>query len=336
MANFWRNLNLPILALAPMEDVTDSVFRQLLVGHGRPDVMFTEFTNCEGVQSVGQAKVIHRLKFDPIERPLVAQVWGITPEDYYETAKLIQAMGFDGIDINMGCPVKKIIQQGACSALIKNPGLAKDIIQATKQGAPDLPVSVKTRIGFNQIQTEEWCGFLLCECRPDVLIVHGRTVKEESKVPCHWDEIGKVVKMRDEIYATQSQKPLILGNGDVQSRDLALQKVNQYKVDGVMVGRGIFHNPWLFNPDYRDAGQADILRVSTGLPVSPQEKIDLLLEHLDLFENTWAGLKNYNALKKYYKIYIHGFAGATSLRTELMNTTNYQEARQVIQNSYSI
>ena len=222
MTNFWKDLDLPIIALAPMEDVTDTVFRQIVrlvsglessddiqqrviaitnsqrqvlsQSKAGPSVVFGEFTSCEGVQSVAQAKVIHRLKFDSSERPIVAQVWGITPQNYYDTAKLILELGFDGIDINMGCPVKNVIRQGACSALIKNPSLAKAIITATHEGCGGkLPVSVKTRIGFNSITTQEWCGFLLSENKLAALTVHGRTVKEESKVPNHWDEIGKVV-----------------------------------------------------------------------------------------------------------------------------------------------
>jgi tRNA-dihydrouridine synthase len=190
-----------------MEDVTDTVFRQVIQSVARPDVFFTEFTSTAGVQSSGQAKVIHRLKYSQNERPIVAQVWGITPDDYYKTAKLVVDLGFDGMDINMGCPVKNVIKQGACSALIKSPSLAKEIILATKEGLQNkIPLSVKTRIGFNKIETESWCGFLLNDCQPEVLTIHGRTVKEESGPPAHWDEIGKVVNINKQISSNKRQK----------------------------------------------------------------------------------------------------------------------------------
>ena len=214
--NFWENLPKPIFALAPMEDVTDTVFRRLLREINstedsiRPDVMFTEFTSVEGIESEGAEMVMKRLKYTEVERPLVAQIWGITPENYFNSAKKIAELGFDGIDINMGCPVKKIIKKGACSALIESHSLAKEIVEATKEGSNGLPVSVKTRIGFKTIQTEDWIGFLLAETIPVTLTVHGRTVKELSKVPNHWDEIGKAVKLRDEIQSGVKQKTLIL------------------------------------------------------------------------------------------------------------------------------
>jgi tRNA-dihydrouridine synthase len=206
-SNFWQELPTPFWILAPMEDVTDTVFRRVIAHCGRPHVFFTEFASVEGIQSVGQAKVMHRFRYHEEERPLVAQVWGITPEDYYNTAKMVVEMGFDGMDINMGCPVKKVIAQGACSALIKNPSLAKEIVQASKEGlANKIPLSIKTRIGFNKIQTEEWIGFLLNETKPAALTIHGRTVKEESKAPCHWDEIGKGVEINNQLKRDRKEK----------------------------------------------------------------------------------------------------------------------------------
>ena len=307
--SFWHRLAKPIMILAPMEDVTDTVFRRIIADCGRPDVMFTEFTNCEGAQSVGQAQVVKRLKYTEIERPLVAQIWGVTPEDYYKTAVLIRGLGFDGIDINMGCPVRKIIKQGACSALIKNPSLAKEIVEATKEGAGELPLSIKTRIGFSSIQTEEWLGFILRECRPEVLTVHGRTVKEASKVPNHWDEIGKVASLNREL----GGQTLIVGNGDVktlvQARDLAAE----YGLDGIMIGRGILDNPWLFNP------KIDLLEITL------RQKIETLKTHLRLFDEVWGQEKNFSLMKKYYKIYINGFAGAADIRAKLMECDTVAE-----------
>lgn len=317
MENFWKQIRKDkkyITMLAPMEEVTDTVFRQIINYIGRPDVFFTEFTNVEGLQSVGSEQVGQRLKFISDEQPLVAQVWGITPKDYYNSAKKIVQMGFAGIDINMGCPVKKIIKKGACSALIKNPDLAKEIIEAVKEGvAGKIPVSVKTRIGFNQVDTENWCRFLLRECKPDVLTVHGRTVKELSLSPCHYDEIGKVVEMRDELGADT----LIIANGDIASLAQADELVSQYGFDGVMVGRGVFHNPWIFNPGV-DPNK-----------ISIQTKVNLMLRHTMLFEQTWGNHKNFATMKRFFKMYINGFDGAADFRNQLMQCKNYAEVETI-------
>lgn len=214
MKNFWqKQINLdseePFFILAPMEDVTDIVFRGIIRKYNsaeyvksrlgivlyqkiNPEILFTEFTNCDGMCSVGQSRVIHRLKYDPNERPIIAQIWGKTPQNYYETAKLCLELGFDGIDINMGCPEKNVIKQGCCSALINNKELAKEIIDSVKKGTEGkIPVSVKTRIGFKLIQTENWFNFLLDQDL-DAITVHGRTVAQDE-VPANWDEIAKVV-----------------------------------------------------------------------------------------------------------------------------------------------
>jgi nifR3 family TIM-barrel protein len=314
MTSFWHSLKKPILALAPMEDVTDTVFRQVIAACGRPDVMFTEFTSVEGIQSVGQAKVIHRLQYTENERPLVAQIWGVTPQDYFKTGMLVKELGFDGLDINMGCPVKNVIKQGACSALIKNPSLAKEIICAAKEGVgPNIPVSVKTRIGFKTIQTEEWIGFLLRECSPEVLTIHGRTVAEASKVPVHWEEIQKAVEIKKQL----GSQTLIIGNGDILSLSEAHEKATQYGLDGIMIGRGVFQNPWIFNSDI------DINQVTV------QKRLETLLFHIQLYEQTWGGQKNYQILKRFFKIYVTGFTGAAQLRAKLMETKHYSESIQL-------
>jgi tRNA-dihydrouridine synthase len=330
--NIWQSLPKPIFALAPMEEVTDTVFRRIIQKAGgknsKLNLTFTEFTSCEGLQSVGFNKVSHRLKYHKSENtnkiPLIAQIWGITPQDYYKSAKMIKQMGFAGIDINMGCPVKKVIKMGACSALIKNPSLAKEIVQAVREAEPQLPLSIKTRIGFNIIETEKWCMFLLNECRPDALTIHGRTVKEESKVPCHWDEIGLVVKIKNQL----SPKTIIIGNGDVLSLTQAEQKIAEFGVDGVMIGRGVFQNPWLFNPNLKPEN------------ISPIKKLKLLKLNVKMFEKEWnknnANLKNYQTLKRFFKIYINGFVGSAGIRAKLMQTNSYEqfweEFEQIIAN----
>ena len=242
MKNIWNTLEKPFLVQAPMEDVTDTVFRQIIAKCGKPDVFFTEFTNVEGMCSKGRDHVGRRLIFTSVERPIVAQIWGLDPSKFFETAKMVKDMGFDGIDINMGCPEKSVVKRGACAGLIHNPTLAKEIIEAVKKGAGDLPISVKTRIGIKEIETEVWIEFLLKQ-NLDALTVHGRTVKEMSDVPAHWDEIGKVVKLRDKL----NVNTLIIGNGDIKSLDDALEKHKKYKVDGIMIGRGIFENLWIFD-----------------------------------------------------------------------------------------
>lgn len=310
--NFWQKLTKPFLILAPMDDVTDTVFRQIVAQTARPDVYFTEFTNCDGLNSKGRDALMNRLQYSQIERPIVAQIWGTNPKTFYQTAQLVQKLGFDGIDINMGCPVRTITRHGACGALIKNPNLAKQLIDATKKGAPNLPLSVKTRIGVDKITTKEWISFLLDQ-NLAALTIHGRTVKEQSKVPTHWDQIAKAVKLKDRLRPT-STHTLIIGNGDVQSYQEALEKAKKYKLDGIMIGRGIFHNPWVFKK-----GQA--------YQPSTTEKLQLLLTHTQLFDQTWGKTKNFAILKKFFKIYASGFGGAGDLRTKLMQTNSLSEVQ---------
>lgn len=333
MRSIWEKLPKPIFSLAPMEDVTDTVFRQLIIDCGRPDIFFTEFTNVDGMNSRGDEKVSQRLKFGKNEKPLIAQLWGVNPENFYVAAKRIVAMGFDGIDLNMGCPQRDVTRHGACSALIKNHTLAKEIIEATRSGAGNLPVSVKTRIGFSKIVTEEWIGFLLEQNLP-LITVHGRTSAEMSKVPAHWDEIGKAVKMRDEREKKQKAltpnplpkgegdqgaalHTLIMGNGDVMSLSEAKEKVEEFKLDGVMIGRGIFHNPWLF------AGIDPTTK-------SIADRLQLLKKHVALYESTWGQKKNFQVLKKYFKIYLADFEGASDMRQIFMETNSYEEVKELV------
>lgn len=311
MKSIWETLPTPIFSLAPMEDVTDTVFRQIVISCGRPDVFFTEFTNVDGMNSRGDEKVSQRLLFTPFEKPLIAQVWGVTPENFFKAAKRIASMGFDGIDLNMGCPQRDVTRHGACSALIKNHALAKEIIEATREGAGKLPISVKTRIGFSKIVTEEWIGFLLEQNLP-LITVHGRTAAEMSKVPAHWEEIGKAATIRNEM----KKNTLIFGNGDVQSLSEAKEKVSRYGLDGIMIGRGIFHNPWLF------AGVDPATK-------TVKERLALLRKHVDFYERVWGKNKNFQVLKKYFKIYLADFEKASDLRAKFMETNSYQETKDL-------
>jgi tRNA-dihydrouridine synthase len=318
MSNFWQEFNDPVFSLAPMEDVTDTVFREIVLGTTHPgnlNVVFTEFTSVEGMNHpVGRKRVSERLIVNNSERELldklnvklVAQIWGRNPEIYHNIAKYItENYTFDGLDINMGCPVKKVIKNGACSALIGEPGLAKEIIQATKEGT-HLPVSVKTRTGIKEHQTEEWISQLL-EVDPAAIILHGRTQRMQSDGNANWDEIAKAVQLKNRI------KPHIPfhGNGDVFSFEDGLQKIKESGANGAMIGRGIFQNPWFFNPEKTEA--------------TKKERIEKLLQHTRLFEQTWSGMKNFNVLKRFYKIYLNNFPGAAKLRADLMKVKDYEE-----------
>lgn len=310
MTNIWQQLKeskSPFYVLAPMDDVTDTVFRQIVAKHAPADLMMTEFANVDGYCSPGKEAIMSRLKLSESEGPVVAQIWGIGPNHYYQMASDLIEMGFAGIDINMGCPVKDMIKKGACSAMIQNPNLAAEVIAATKEGAKGrLPVSVKTRIGFNHIDTENWIGFLL-EQNLDALIVHGRTKKEMSKVYAHWDEIKKAAELRNRI----SPNTIIVGNGDVTSKADGDSKASLSGVDGIMIGRGIFHNLFVFEPNAREHAEAEML--------------DIMAEHIKLYIDTWGDSKPYDPLKKFCKIYINGFEGAARMRGAFMETKSPDE-----------
>lgn len=318
MTNFWQNIKTPVFSLAPMEDVTDTVFREIVMGMSSPghlNVVFTEFTSVEGMNHpVGRTRVSERLIVNESELELlkklniklVAQIWGRNPEIYKSIARyLTDNYQFDGIDINMGCPVKKVFKQGACSALIGEPSLAKEIIEATKEGT-NLPVSVKTRTGIKHHQTEEWISELL-EVEPAAIILHGRTQRMQSEGDASWEEIAKAVQLKNQI---NPNIPLH-GNGDVFSYEQGLKRISETGVDGVMIGRGIFQNPWFFNPEKTE--------------ISKDERIEKLIQHTKLFEQTWSGKKNFNILKRFYKIYLNSFEGAANMRADLMQVNDYEE-----------
>lgn len=327
----WKDLPKPFYALAPMEGVTDTVFRQVVGSLAAPDVYFTEFTNCEGMMSKGREKVRRRLIYSENERPLIAQIWGLDPSAFFEVSKQIGEMGFDGIDLNMGCPVSAVVARGSCSGLIGNPPLAKEMIEATKKGVQSagwrIPVSVKTRIGLKNITTAEWIGFLL-EQNLDALTVHLRTQKEMSNVPAHFDELEKIVKLRDKI----APNTVIIANGDIVSKSQGKELVEKYGIDGVMIGRGVFHNPFVFN------GTANYELKTKN------ERIELLKKHIDMFEKVWTQdhpltdkeiAKLFPPLKRFFKIYISGFEGASELREKLMSTHTVDEVRRILSTTYS-
>jgi len=314
MANIWYKLKTPLICLAPMDGVTDSAFRQLLVQIGKPHLMFTEFTNVQAIFSHDNTALDQHLKFSPVEKPPIAQIWGLIPELFKQATALLRQMGFDGVDLNFGCPDKSVIKKGACSALINDRTLAREIITATQAGAAGkLPVSFKTRIGFDKVDTQDWLKFLL-SFSPAAITVHGRTAKQMSKVDNNWAEIRKAVTIRDQL----KSKTLIIGNGDIINLKDAYQKIKDYHLDGIMIGRGVFHDPFIFNPK------------KSIQDLSRQQKIDLLLQHLKLFVNTWGDQKSFHILKRFFKIYIKDFPGALALRTQLMNTSSAKKVSTIL------
>ncbi|MBU1046418.1 tRNA-dihydrouridine synthase [Patescibacteria group bacterium] len=367
MSNFWKKIkenknssfaeasaNRPFFALAPMLDVTDSAFREIVAKYGKPDVLWTEFVSCDGMCSEGKEKLMHLLHYTEKQRPIVAQLFGSNPENFKKTARIVAELGYDGIDINMGCPQKTILKQGAGACLISTPDLAREIIRATKKGAGDLPVSVKTRIGYKEDTLEEWLPVIIEE-KPVAITVHGRTQKEMSQVPARWDRIKKAVEM------AKGTGIIMIGNGDVKSIEEGIERAKESGVDGVMIGRGIFGNPWLFS---RKCGQdADIYRINaekfvgteylqidndldTGCP-SIEEKLGVLIEHIELYEKYYAKeykegdwvfkssrsdgrIKPFNMMKKHIGAYVKEFKGAKELRMELMETESEKEAVDIL------
>lgn len=307
--NFWKGLQKPIMILAPMDGVTDSVFRQIVCFVGKPDVLFSEFVPVEAILSKAKDKILESsLKYTEVERPIVAQIWGSDPEKFYKVAQILTKLNFDGIDINMGCPVHDVIKTGACSALINNPQLAQEIIYSTIKGTPNLPISVKTRIGFKTIETKKWVEILL-QTPITALTLHLRTAHEMSKVSAHWEEIEKAVAIRNKL----NSKALIIGSGDIKTLKEARAKCKKYAIDGVMIGRGIFENVWFFNESV-DIGK-----------ITPQQKIELLLKHLKLFESTFGDSRHFEFMKKFVKCYVNNFEGALQEREKLMKTKTLEE-----------
>ena len=323
--NYTRDLQRPFFVLAPMDDVTDTVFRQTVAGLAAPDLFFTEFVNVDGLMSPGRSKLLKKLRFVPSEKSLVAQLWGLQPENFRAVAAQIadgslarelglpEGCNFVGVGLNMGCPAKSEVANGTCSALIKkeNRELAAQIIGATRGGLGGrLPLSVKTRLGFSEVDMS-WFEFLLGQDL-NMLTVHGRTRKEMSKVPAHWELIGEISKMRDRL----APQTLLVGNGDVESRAEGEVLAAQYGLDGIMVGRGVFHNPLVF----AERGPA----IWEGYDMA--RRVGLYRRQVELFASTWQhGERNIKTLNKFCKVYINGFDGAKELREKLMEAASTDE-----------
>ena len=349
--NFWSDLPKPFFILAPMEAVTDVVFRHVVARASAPDIWFSEFTNATGWVHAGQKAIGGRLIKTDDENPIVAQIWGGEPGDMEQLALHCRELGYHGIDINMGCPAKSAIKSGG-SALIRKPDVAIAAIKAAKTAG--LPVSVKTRLGYTHI--DEWRDWLTTLLQQNIvnLTIHLRTKKEMSKVPAHFELIPEIIALRDEI----APQTLLTINGDIENREHGLELSNKYPgIDGIMIGRGVFHDPFCFSvkePLVTKLAEASAVRVSTDAysivtrreavsddfgdekatnlqRARQKELLDLLSYHLDLFDQWQPQLgRPYETLKRFFKIYVRDFAGASEMRASLMETKSTDQARKII------
>lgn len=333
--NFWSRLPRPFTVLAPMEDVTDTVFRRVIARRGAPHVFMTEFIHTAELFHVKRKYARQRAYIDPAEaadlrlgtplftaeglpaRPaLVAQIWGNDPEAYRKAVPVLLERGFDGIDINMGCPAHKVVRRGECSGLIDRPALAKELILAAREAAGTAPVSVKTRLGVRARKTEEWAGFLL-ELDLPALTIHGRIAAQMSEGDADWGAVRQVRELRDRM----GKSTRILGNGDLFSCDDLDRRAAETGVDGLMVGRGIFRDPDIFG---------------RGRPHVPFEQSSwterraVMVDHIEEHRRVWDGQKGYDALKGFYKVYTRGPEGYLALRERLFETRTHDEALAVI------
>jgi len=354
--NFWqklkKELGRPIMVLAPLADVTDPAFRRVIAKYGKPDAMWTEFVSADGLflspvreycekflnneiskdelfslsNSIGGSNLTKDLAYTEEERPIIAQFFTSKPELMEKAVVLAGKLGFDGVDINMGCPDKSIEKQGCGSAHIKNPKLAQEIILSAKRGAEkvmektgkDFPISVKTRVGYNKVELETWLPEIL-ETNPSLVTIHARTRKEMSLVPARWEHVKRAVEIRDSFVDSNGNKSqtLIFGNGDVVDLEDAEKKAEATGCDGVMLGRAIFGNPWRFN---RNKKIED---------VSISERLSAMVEHTKLFEELLPH-KSFAIMKKHYKAYVNGWDGAKELRMKLMEAKTAEEVEVIV------
>jgi tRNA-dihydrouridine synthase len=349
--SFWNTLEKPFFVLAPMADVTDPAFRRIISKYSRhseegggPHVFWTEFVSADGLVSGGREILKRDLAYTEEERPIVAQLFSSNPKNMEEACRMCAEMGFDGIDINMGCPDKSIEKQGAGASMMKTPDIAISVIQAAKRGAPGLPISVKTRVGYNKVEIDTWIPLLLTQDLA-ALTIHARTRKDMSKVPANWEYVQEVVKLRDAI----APQTLIIGNGDVADIQDGYKKIQESGCDGAMIGRALFGNPWIFDQNKKTK------RTPTKIPkllmklipttwmkklrgddrytlldIHPKERLLVLREHIILFDELLGDIKSYSIMKKHFKAYIHGWRGSKEMRALLMDTTSKDEAITVI------
>jgi nifR3 family TIM-barrel protein len=328
LRGFWQRLvdekllhGDSLCVLAPMADVTDVAFRTMIAKYSKPagpDVMWTEFVSADGLMSPGREVLARDLEFTDAERPVVAQLFSSTPENVKKAATLCRELGFDGIDLNMGCPDRSVEKQGSGAAHMKDWKRAQEVIRAAQEGAGNIPVSVKTRIGYNKVEFMEWLPKIL-ECNIPALIVHLRTRKELSLVDAHWELVPEIVKLvRDMTGSLEEGGTIVLGNGDIKSVTEGKEKAKTAGCDGVMVGRGVFGMPWFFDEEEWNRGK----------PL--EERLRICIEHTKLYEEKLGDIKSFATMKKHYKAYVHGFDGAKELRMQLMECGNASEVEQTI------
>lgn len=320
MENFWQKLPKPFFALAPMANITDAAFRRVVAECGRStrtgsrggaDVLWTEFVSADGLQSKGREKLLIDFLYSEEERPIVAQIFGGKPENIRKSAALAAELGFDGVDINMGCPDRAVEKQSAGAALIKNPSLALELIAAAKEGAHSasrrIPVSVKTRTGYNTHKTQEWIALLL-SAHPAAITIHARTRKEMSKVPACWEEVTKAVEL------ARGTGTLIIGNGDVRTMEEGRVRAKETGCDGIMIGRGAIGNPWVFAERTPDT----------------HERFTVMRRHVQLFRELLGAHKNFAEIRKHLAAYTKGLTGAAELRARLMSAQSLDELEEVL------
>ena len=311
MNNFWSELPKPFFILAPMEAVTDVVFRHVVAQAAAPDIYFTEFTNATGWVHAGDKAIGGRLVKTDDEHPLVAQLWGADPDAMAKLASHCKELGFHGIDLNMGCPDSSAVKAGGGAGMIKTPELAGKMIAAAKESG--LPVSVKTRLGYSSVS--EWREWLTSLLQQDIvaLTIHLRTKQEMSKVDAHWEIMKEIRELRDEI----APQTLLIGNGDVRDRAHGLELIDETGIDGVMIGRGVFHDPWAFAPEPSEH--------------TVEERFTLLRSQLELYDQYSALTgRPFDTLKRFFKIYVRDFPDAAVLRDKLMHTHTTDEVRTLL------
>lgn len=311
--NFWQSYNKVIAIQAPMEDVTDAAFRKIIANNGKPDIMMSEFTSADGIVSPGFERLKDRLLYDESERPIVLQLFSSKPDKMFKAAEIASKYGFDGIDINMGCPDKNVCGQGSGAALIKNPELAKDLIKAALDGGQGIPVSVKTRIGFTYINFQSWIPNLL-EQPISGLTVHLRTRKEMSKVPAHWEFAKEIAEIKNSI----RPETKLIGNGDIKSYEEGVQLSKDNSLDGFMVGRGIYGNPWFFNSKIKKEDLEKKIILET------------LVEHIQEFDKLLGSNRHFVIMRKHFKSYLSGLVADKNKLLDLLNSNSAEEAISII------
>ena len=361
--NFWRRIYRPIIGLSPMDGVTDASFRYITAKHGGPDVTFTEFVNIQAAFHAAHT-LIKDLTYGEIERPVVAQIYGRSPEMFYRVSHIVCELGFDGLDVNMGCPAKKVAAAGCGAALIRAPELARSIIRAAARGVKDwcdgqtlndievepelvekirianrlrtgiegplgrrpIPVSVKTRLGYDRIVVEDWISTLLEE-HPAAISLHGRTLQQGYKGNADWDAIARAVEVG------KNSETLILGNGDLQDMAQVHRRVRETQVDGVLLGRSAQGNPWIFRAKHqvkRALAENSELFIAS-MPISLEERFRVILEHSGHFEQQASG-ENFVGIRKHLTWYCRGFRGAAEMRSQMVRVKTAGEVHQCLKN----